>query len=261
MRHEVATVLLAPILAQAEAPVSVGWCEQCQTEHRLAQGPALAYAQHLRRDLEQHKRIDFDVANPDPRLATDYLFGPALGQMFGVLVGEDLQGKTVVLRAFSCQYNGIWQVEGWAPPLFPLVTYKKIMVPGDRQLKDLGKQLTALSPASDEAQDLKRQRKQLSQELMKKLHALYKVWNFKGETRSLAEFFTHARGIPTGAGDCCAPKLLNQAAQMKLRPLGLAEFYWGKANRSGTRQHEEFYGSCADKCQPMLGFMLCGAKA
>lgn len=248
------------ILARAEAPVAAGWCARCGTEHRLEQGPALAPARQLQRDLERYKRIDFDAATPDPRLATDYLYGPACGQMFGVLVGEDPQGRKVVLRAFSCQYNGIWEVEGWAPPLFPVEAYEEIMVPGDRQVKALGRQLASLPAASEEALVLKQQRRELSRDLMKELHALYEVRNFNGESRSLAEFFTHARGIPTGAGDCCAPKLLNQAAQLRLRPLGLAEFYWGRTNRSGTRKHAEFYGSCADRCQPMLGFMLCGAQ-
>jgi tRNA pseudouridine32 synthase/23S rRNA pseudouridine746 synthase len=63
-----------------------------------------------------------------------------------------------------------------------------------------------------------------------------------------------------GVGECCAPKLLNYAALNGLKPLGLSEFYWGKENKSGTRKHGEFYPACAEKCQPILGFMLCGIK-
>ena len=95
---------------------------------------------------------------------------------------------------------------------------------------------------------------------MKKLHDLYELQNFKGEKKPLAEFFKDTNGIPTGAGDCCAPKLLNHAARNNLRPLGIAEFYWGKTNHSNTREHSQFYSCCVSKCQPILGFMLCGAK-
>ena len=82
--------------------------------------------------------------------------------------------------------------------------------------------------------------------------------NFRGETKPLNDIFQDKNGIPTGTGDCCAPKLLNFAVKNNLTPLGLAEFYWGKENKSATRQHGRFYQSCTSKCQPILGFMLCG---
>ncbi|MFZ1986822.1 MAG: hypothetical protein WAU91_20595, partial [Desulfatitalea sp.] len=62
------------------------------------------------------------------------------------------------------------------------------------------------------------------------------------------------------AGDCCAPKLLNAAAKQKLAPKSLAEIFWGRTNRSGTRQQGIFYTACPEKCQPILGFMLCGIE-
>ena len=66
--------------------------------------------------------------------------------------------------------------------------------------------------------------------------------------------------MPTGTGECCAPKLLHHAATHGLTPLGLAEFYVGRTNRSGTRRHGEFYAPCAEKCAPILGFLLCGVE-
>jgi hypothetical protein len=90
------------------------------------------------------------------------------------------------------------------------------------------------------------------------IHGLYRLTNFRGETASLEEAFIGSNGIPTGTGDCCAPKLLNYAAKNNLRPLGISEFFWGKENRSGGHRHGAFAASCAEKCQPILGFMLCG---
>ncbi len=241
--------------------VSFGWCGQCNVEHSLPHGNARWHASKLMEELENFKRIDYrrDSADADPRFSTDYLFGEARGQMFGVLECETGQGKIVVLRAFSCQYNAMWNVDGWAPPLFDVEAYDQIMIPADRKIKELGRKMAAMNTVDEEYRLLKLQRKHLSQSIMKELHHLYQLQNFRGETKPLAEFFQSTNGPPTGAGDCCAPKLLNQAARNNLHPLGLAEFYWGKTNRSETREHGRFYSSCVDKCLPILGFMLCGA--
>ncbi len=178
--------------------------------------------------------------------------------MFGLLECEDSAGETVVLRAFSSQYNALWNVDGWVPPLFDTEAYDQIMIPGDVKIKDLGRKIAALGDGDDGLLILKQQRKHLSQSIMKELHGLYELHNFCGETAPLHEFFQGSSGLPAGAGDCCAPKLLNHAACNNLRPLGIAEFYWGKTNRSGTREHGEFYSCCSINCQPILGFMLCG---
>jgi tRNA pseudouridine32 synthase/23S rRNA pseudouridine746 synthase len=62
--------------------------------------------------------------------------------------------------------------------------------------------------------------------------------------------------IPTGTGDCCAPKLLHCAAVHNLKPLAMAEFWWGPP--SGDKIQGEFYGACGDRCQPLMGFLLSG---
>ena len=237
-----------------------GWCSKCNVEHRLSEGPAHEHALELMQELTNLTRIDYrsESAAADPGFSTDYLFGAARGQMFGVLAAEDRQGGVVILRAFSCQYNAAWNVAGWAPPLFDVAAYDQIMIPGDRAIKELGREMDALE-SGHEKRLLQHKRKRLSRSLMKDLHGLYELSNFRGETRPLAEFFRETNGIPTGAGDCCAPKLLHQAVRRNLRPLGIAEFYWGRTNRSGTREHGRFYSACLDKCQPILGFMLCGA--
>jgi hypothetical protein len=85
-------------------------------------------------------------------------------------------------------------------------------------------------------------------------------------------------GMPAGAGDCCAPKLLHAAAQRGLRPLSLCEVWFGSVPGTATpakqgrqavvagphtpaalgasRQHCRLYGPC-DKCVALLGTMLC----
>ena len=242
-------------------PTAGGWCRKCQVDHHLEQGPARREAETLIQELRTSERIDFPshTTAPDPRFSTNYLFGKALGQMFGVLVCEDDRGKVEVLRAFSGQYNSHWLVEGWVPPLFDVPAHEQIMTPGDILIKKLGRQIQATVPDSEEHRRLKQERKQLSRSIMTDLHNLYELRNFRAETSPLTKFFDNTNGPPTGAGDCCAPKLLHHAACHNLRPIGLAEFYWGSTNRAGTCLHGRFYTACAAKCQPILGFLLCGA--
>lgn len=239
-----------------------GWCGKCQTEHRLEQGAAHQLGLDLMEELQDSQSINLSgSSSPDDlRLSTDYLFGPARGQMFGVLECENEQGERSVLRAFSCQYNGMWLVPGWVPPIFDVGAYDEIMIPGDRRIKELGKEIESGLHSGDDLKILMQKRRVLSRSIMKELHGLYRLANFRGDSQPMTDFFRHTNGPPTGAGDCCAPKLLHQAIKNNLRPLGLAEFYWGQENRSASREHGRFYGACSDKCQPILGFMLCGAE-
>ena len=69
---------------------------------------------------------------------------------------------------------------------------------------------------------------------------------------TLHEAFIESKGIPTGTGDCCAPKLLNFAAQNNLRPLGISEFFWGRENKSGNII-TPFSILLQRKCRPILG--------
>jgi hypothetical protein len=238
---------------------SYGYCSSCGKIHYLKQGRAREYCLELMKMLEEKGRIDLDVPGheADPRLSLEYIMGDAMGQMFGVMECLDAAGKTIILKAFSGQYNGVWNVSGWAPPLLEVQKFDSLVSGTDKEIKDLGKMIDVLSEGI-EKRELIRERKKLSQNLMMGIHSLYRVPNFRSEEKSLFDFFKN--GIPTGAGDCCAPKLLCEAVKQKLTPISLAEIYWGRTNRSGTRLQGHFYTPCREKCQPVLGFMLCGIE-
>lgn len=239
--------------------VNSGYCAFCRKTHYLAQGQAKQYCIELVKTLEKSGRIDFDVPaqEADPRLSLEYLQSDAGGQMFGVLECFDASGQPVILKAFSGQYNAVWRVKGWVPPLFDPDQFWSLVNDVDKEIKALGTRIDGL-PQGAERLNLTRERKRLSQHLMLKIHALYRVHNFRSDVRPLSDFYTN--GIPAGAGDCCAPKLLNTAARHKLIPKSLAEIFWGKTNRSGTRRQGVFYTACKEKCQPILGYMLCGIE-
>ena len=107
---------------------------------------------------------------------------------------------------------------------------------------------------------LQRKRKQMSDELQRWLFSAYRILNAKGEERDLIDIFreyTHAMP-PAGAGDCCAPKLLQYAYQHRLRPVCMAEFWWGESPASEIRHHLHYYPACRSKCLPILTHMLKG---
>ena len=116
------------------------------------------------------------------------------------------------------------------------------------------------NPHATLLKSLQRKRKQMSDELQRWLFAAYRMLNAKGEERDLIDIFreyTHAMP-PAGAGDCCAPKLLQYAYQHRLRPVCMAEFWWGESPASEIRHHLHYYPACRSKCLPILTHMLKG---
>ena len=116
------------------------------------------------------------------------------------------------------------------------------------------------NPRATLLKSLQFQRKQMSDELQRWLFAAYRMLNAKGEERDLIDIFreyTHAMP-PAGAGDCCAPKLLQYAYQHRLRPVCMAEFWWGESPASEIRHHLHYYPACRSKCLPILTHMLKG---
>lgn len=112
-----------------------------------------------------------------------------------------------------------------------------------------------IESANSRMRELKQQRQVLSRQLQAQMHAAYSLTNFSGQSRSLQELMPGG-SMPTGTGDCCAPKLLHYAATQGLKPLAMAEFWWGSS--SVDRVQGEFYGACAERCQPLMGFLLSG---
>ncbi|MEP6515112.1 pseudouridine synthase [Microcoleus vaginatus] len=125
-----------------------------------------------------------------------------------------------------------------------------------RQRDETLQSLKQLIEAADQRmRALKQRRKELSRELQTQMHAAYTLMNFLGKSISLSSLMP-TNSIPTGTGDCCAPKLLHYAAVHNLKPLAMAEFWWGPP--SGDKIQGEFYGACGDRCQPLMGFLLSG---
>ena len=127
-----------------------------------------------------------------------------------------------------------------------------------RQQNEVLQPLKQLIEATDtRMRELKQRRKTLSRHLQTQMHAAYSLTNFSGQSLSLQQLMPGGL-IPTGTGDCCAPKLLHYAATQGLKPLAMAEFWWGPSSADQDKVQGEFYGACAERCQPLMGFLLSG---
>ncbi len=236
-----------------------GYCSSCERKHFLYAESSQRHCLKLMYWLQKENRIDrLSTTLSNPRYSTENLFGEARGKMFGILEGRDAEGRSILLYGFSGQYNGLWNVPGWVPPIFNEEEWQIINTEYEPQIKRITAEMNHLDTNEPQYRLLKKERKARSQDLMKKLHALYRIRNFRGESSTLAPFFSSSRGIPTGAGDCCAPKLLSFAQKTGITPLSISEFFWGKSNKSKSCFHGKFYPACEEKCAPLLGFMLCG---
>ncbi len=189
------------------------------------------------------------------------------GKMFGVLVVDSPDGGMLegASQAFVAAYSGLLEGRNdwpyFVPPVFDAQQPDGYFKQEERRIRE--------SP----------DHKQLSQELQQWLFRQYRFLNARGEVKDVVsvwqDYHSSARIRrkyplpPGGTGDCCAPKLLQYAYSQGLKPLCMAEFWWGpppKTERlrvgddeSGMiRQHGRFYPACRGKCKPVLTWMLQG---
>jgi tRNA pseudouridine32 synthase/23S rRNA pseudouridine746 synthase len=119
-----------------------------------------------------------------------------------------------------------------------------------------------LSIYSDQILLVKANRKNKSIALQQYISEQYHFLNSKKEIKNLAQLFadTPVQNLPAGSGECAAPKLLQYAFLNDLKPIAMAEFWWGQSPNKEIRKHQLFYPACQGKCKPILAHMLGGIE-
>ncbi len=112
-----------------------------------------------------------------------------------------------------------------------------------------------------EMQVLKTARRTLSNRLQSAFWEEHTLINFRGVALPMKEAHSRDTALLPGAGECAAPKLLQDAARRGLRPTALAEIWVGPTQSEPRREQGEAYGPCDERCLPILGHLLCGADA
>ena len=187
-----------------------------------------------------------------------------VGKMFGVLVVKNLENQIGYLSAFSGKLAGANHHPKFVPPVFDLLTEDGFLSIGMQELTLLTKEIKTIEISEPENIDaikiLKKNRHQYSNRLQQEIFSRYSFTNQKGLFKNINDIFKQAsyKNPPAGAGECAAPKLLQYAFLHQLKPLALAEFWWGKSPKSVNWKHGAFYPCCKEKCGPILAHMLEG---
>jgi tRNA pseudouridine32 synthase/23S rRNA pseudouridine746 synthase len=115
---------------------------------------------------------------------------------------------------------------------------------------------------STQIDTLKEERKTRSAALQQYLFDQYQFLDSEKVTKGLSQLFTATKeqNPPAGAGECAAPKLLQYAFLNDLKPIAMAEFWWGQSPNTEIRKHQQFYPACQGKCKPILTHMLNGIE-
>lgn len=188
--------------------------------------------------------------------------GTIIGKMFGVLVVQTKKNKLGYLAAFSGKLAGANQHSKFVPPVFDGLFEGSFVNVGmleltsiNQEIKDLEELNTVESNQQIEA--LKKLRKSNSIALQEQIFDQYFFINQAGEEKGLREIFNKP---PSGAGECAAPKLLQYAFLHHMKPIAMAEFWWGLSPKSDFWKHGHFYPACKEKCEPILAHMLEGIE-
>lgn len=205
-------------------------------------------------------------------------------------VNAEHQAKGVwFLAAFSGLLNRQNDIDYFVPPIYDILdstghfqqeqaeiskmSEEIRRLEGDGNMDSHPEDYTRLERVAISA--LKRLRKQRSETLQDWLFNQYTCMNALGEEKIIAQIFKdfyrekmlnkedyeeneRKHHIPSGSGECCAPKLLQYAYKHHLHPLSMAEFWIGKPPKDEVRHHGQFYPACTKKCRPLLHFMLKG---
>ena len=117
-----------------------------------------------------------------------------------------------------------------------------------------------LATFTSQIEALKHERKTRSARLQMQLFDQFQLLNANGETKGLCAIFesTAQKTPPAGAAECAGPKLLQYAYLNGMKPLAMAEFWWGDSPKTEIRKHGFYYPACKGKCEPILGHMLKG---
>lgn len=179
------------------------------------------------------------------------------GKMFGVLVVETEDKQLGYLATFSGKLAGVTHDAVFVPSLFKMATEDDYLTKGMLGLTAMSNQIKSTADKAEVAQ-LKKIRKEKSINLQQWLFDQYHFLNHEGATKSLCNIFQDhmQKPPPSAAGECAAPKLFQFAFEHQMKPLAIAEFWWGKASKSSHKKHLNYYPACEERCRPILTYML-----
>lgn len=269
-----------------------GYCLYCNRFHSLPRTKeAEECARELIKTLKKRKSVS-DETNASDFLVEDVYDECTGGKMIGILLCEtnERTKEKAMLKAFSGQWMGEWEVPGWCPPLAQLTHNSLEYIEEREKIETLSEEIKRLDKKSSSddvsalVRELKTKRKNTSRALLERIWDSYSLPSFRkvkkrgeasdnsnnsdGSRRKLIElnirkcYHGDESKLPCGCGDCAAPKLLAECARKGWKPVAIAETWMGPNVKRGAGLREEgvFYGACLERCRPILGHLLCDAE-
>ena len=202
---------------------------------------ATIHLNKLFENFNKNKKINDEIS-------TDILLNNK-GAMFGILVCNDQNNNEIILKAFSGTIDSKYLIDGYVPPLFDVDKFNEVVKKYDNKIKELTSQIEL----DKNNRELINARKDLSNKSLLEIQSLYNFYDINGEIKNLS-ITVSDKYIPTGTGDCCAPKLLNYAFKNNLHPISIVEGFYGK--NSENKEHLHIYPPCKERCGIILPLML-----
>ncbi|MDT0554220.1 pseudouridylate synthase [Urechidicola vernalis] len=187
----------------------------------------------------------------------NYNFHTQKGKMFGVLVVQNQDKTYSYLGTVSGKLPGRLYCERFIPSVFDDSIDDFFINRGMTELTRIGDQIKKTENPS-EIYKLKEKSRLKSIALQKQLFENYNFVNLSGKEENLIHIFKNSShgNPPVAAGDCTAPKLLQYAIEHELKPIAIAEFWWGSPIKKNGKKHKAYYPACKDRCRPILEYML-----
>ena len=165
----------------------------------------------------------------------------------------DARERRRAIRA-ACSVTAEQEAELIRESQFMKAEYRRMKKKAGEQIETLKAQLEVFDAP---IREMKAERRQRSDELQEWLFSHFEMVNGNGERRNLIDIFrdTSLGRPPSGAGECCEPKLLQYAHLHGLQPVQMAMFWVGPSPKVEIRHHGRFYPACRGKCLPILRWM------
>jgi tRNA pseudouridine32 synthase/23S rRNA pseudouridine746 synthase len=179
------------------------------------------------------------------------------GKMFGILVVQKTDNSYAYLGTVSGKLYGNISCDRFIPSVFDDSVDDFFINRGMTELTQIGNNIKQ-SINKVEINELISFRKQKSFALQQRLFENYQFLNILGVEQNVLQIFKYSSQAkpPAAAGECTAPKLLNYAFKHQLKPIAIAEFWWGNPAKNKAKEHRMFYPACKNRCRPILEYML-----
>ena len=130
-----------------------------------------------------------------------------------------------------------------------------------RQQNEVLQPLRELIAAADERiRELKQQRQNTIPSTAAQMHAAYSLTNFSGQSLSLQQLMPSVARYPLEQEIVAPLNYCTMQQHIISNPWQWQSFGGEHLQQIKTKVQGEFYGACAERCQPIMGFLLSGFR-